>query len=199
MTAASFPPQETGSADVGCDKMRPHFSHFPLRRRGWTLSILALATAEASCASTGVETADGAVEPVCDATMIASQQDLEGATLGDVLQGRVAGLNVVQVGGAAGGGVASIRGSNSLQSGQPLVYLDNIRMSEVSGTGLRGMHSLPLFEYVNVGDIARIEVLRGPAATLEYGSAAADGVIRIYTKRGRGDDATPDSSASCTT
>ncbi len=179
--------------------MGSHFSYFPLRRRGWTLSLLALAATGSACASTGVETADGTVEPRCEATTIASQRDLEGATLGDVLQGRVAGLNVVQVGGAAGGGIASIRGSNSLQSGQPLVYLDNIRMTEVNATGLRGMHSLPLFEYVNVGDIARIEVLRGPAATLEYGSAAADGVIRIYTKRGRGDDATPDSSASCTT
>ena len=179
--------------------VKSHVAHIPRRRRGWTLGILVLATAQGSCASTGVETANGSLAPDCDATTIASQQDLAGATLGDVLQGRIPGLNVVQVGGAAGGGVASIRGSNSLQSGQPLIYLDNIRMTEVNSTGLRGMHSLPLFEYVNVGDIARIEVLRGPAATLEYGSAAADGVIRIYTKRGRGDYATPDSSASCTT
>ena len=52
--------------------------------------------------------------------------------------------------------------------------------------------------FSNLVDIERIEILRGPAATLEYGSAAADGVIRIYTKRGGGDSATPDSSASCT-
>ncbi|MCZ6916490.1 MAG: TonB-dependent receptor plug domain-containing protein [Gemmatimonadetes bacterium] len=177
---------------------RSRICRFPRTGRGWALCVLALAIAEASCASRRLDTPYGGIEPDCDATTIASQRDLEGATLGDVLQGRVPGLNIVQVGGAAGGGVASIRGRNSLYSGQPLVYLDNIRMTEVNSTGLRGMHSLPLFEYVNVGDIDRIEILRGPAATLEYGSAAADGVIRIYTKRGRGDDATAaDSTASC--
>ncbi|MEE9534091.1 MAG: TonB-dependent receptor plug domain-containing protein, partial [Acidimicrobiia bacterium] len=61
----------------------------------------------------------------------------------------------------------------------------------------RGAHSIPLFEYVNVADIDRIEVLRGPAATIEYGSDAADGVIRIYTRRGRGDGVPADSTSQC--
>ncbi len=63
-------------------------------------------------------------------------------------------------------------------------------MTQITSTGLDGVHSLPLFEYVNVGDIDRIEVLRGPMATIQYGSDAADGVIRIFTRLGSGDDLT---------
>lgn len=61
-------------------------------------------------------------------------------------------------------------------------------MTQITSTGLDGVHSLPLFEYVNVADIDRIEVLRGPTATIQYGSDAADGVIRIFTWQGRGDE-----------
>ncbi len=68
-------------------------------------------------------------------------------------------------------------------------------MTQITSTGLDGVHSLPLFEYVNVADIARIEVLRGPAATIQYGSDAADGVIRIFTRQGRGDELTETDSA----
>ncbi len=61
-------------------------------------------------------------------------------------------------------------------------------MTQIMSTGLGGVHSLPLFEYVNVADIDRIEVLRGPTATIQYGSDAADGVIRMFTRQGSGDD-----------
>ncbi len=69
-------------------------------------------------------------------------------------------------------------------------------MTQITSTGLGGVHSLPLFEYVNVADIARIEVLRGPTATIQYGSEAADGVIRIFTRKGRGDESSETDSAN---
>ncbi len=68
-------------------------------------------------------------------------------------------------------------------------------MTRITSTGLGGVHSLPLFEYVNVADIDRIEVLRGPTATIRYGSDAADGVIRIFTRQGSGDESTETDSA----
>ncbi len=166
--------------------------------RGVAVGVLAIAVAGQACATGAMKTSAASLQrPGCEAVSSGTRRGLEGATLADALQGKVPGLNIVQVGGAAGAGLASIRGSNSLRSGQPLVYLDGIRINQITATGLRGAHSIPLFEYVNVADIDRIEVLRGPAATIEYGSAAADGVIRIYTRRGRGDGVTADSTSQC--
>ena len=165
---------------------------------GVAVGVLAIAAAGQACATGGMKTSAASLQrPGCEAASRGARRGFEGATLADALRGKVPGLNIVQVGGAAGGGIASIRGSNSLYSGQPLIYLDGIRMTQITATGLRGAHSIPLFEYINVADIDRIEVLRGPAATIEYGSGAADGVIRIYTRRGRGDGVPADSTSQC--
>ncbi len=134
--------------------------------------------------------------PKCEAAAVESLRDIEGVTLGAALQGRVAGVVVSQVGGAAGGsgnirirgtsGNIRIRGTNSLQPGNPLIFVDGVRITSVSERGLRSAHSLPLLEFVDPFQISHIEVLRGPAATIQYGSDASNGVIRIYTKRGGG-------------
>jgi outer membrane cobalamin receptor len=65
----------------------------------------------------------------------------------------------------------------------PIIVIDNIRVTPLGYQGERGLHSVALLELVDPGDIARVEVLRGPAATIQY-SDAADGVIRIFTRRG---------------
>ncbi len=167
---------------------------------GVAVGVLAIAAAGQACATGGMKTSAASLQrPGCEAASRDARRGFEGATLADALQGKVPGLNIVQVGGAAGAGFASIRGINSLRSGQPLVYLDGIRISQITATGLGGAHTIPLFEYVNVADIDRIEVLRGPAATIEYGSDAADGVIRIYTRRGGGYGVPADSTSQCKT
>ncbi len=164
--------------------------------RRFALQFLAIALGGQACASARVPTTDSNLKlSQCEAASIETRRGFQGATLADALQGKVPGLNIVQVGGAGGGGIASIRGSNSLRSGQPLIYLDGIRMTQMTSTGPGGVHSLPLFEYVNVADIDRIEVLRGPTATIRYGSDAADGVIRIFTRQGSGDESTETDSA----
>jgi outer membrane receptor for ferrienterochelin and colicin len=113
-------------------------------------------------------------------------EELRGATVADVLQGKLPGVNVTVLGGAAsGGGSIRVRGTNTIQSNNPLIYVDNVRVSPYLSTGPRAMHSVPLFDFVDVMQIDRIEVLRGPAATIQYGDGAAAGVILIYTKRGR--------------
>lgn len=106
------------------------------------------------------------------------------ATFADLLQGKLAGVNVVQVGGASGGaGRIRLRGVNSVRAKNPIIVVDNIRVTPLGYQGERGAHSVALLEMVNPADIARVEVLRGPAATIQYGDAA-DGVIRIFTRRG---------------
>ncbi|MCH7400085.1 TonB-dependent receptor [Belliella sp. DSM 107340] len=95
-------------------------------------------------------------------------------SLGQALQGRVAGLAVTNNGsGVEGDNVGlQIRGRNSLAaSSEPFIILDGIpyngRLSEI-----------------NPMDIASLEVLKDASSAAIYGARAANGVILITTKRG---------------
>lgn len=98
-----------------------------------------------------------------------------------LLQGKVAGLEVTTGGGAAGGGSKiRIRGSASLNaSNDPLIVIDGV---PVEGNGLSG--SANLLNTINPNDIESMSVLKDASATALYGSRATNGVIIITTKKG---------------
>ncbi|NUQ22190.1 MAG: SusC/RagA family TonB-linked outer membrane protein [Gemmatimonadaceae bacterium] len=106
----------------------------------------------------------------------------------DVLTGRTAGVTVQGTSGTPGTGQRiHIRGANSLSlSNEPLVYVDGIQISNGNNidVGLGGQ-AVSRLNDVAAEDIESIEVLKGPAATAMYGTAAANGVLLITTKRGR--------------
>ncbi len=107
--------------------------------------------------------------------------------MADLLQGRTAGVQVFNSAGTSGAGSRiRIRGSSSISlSNDPLVYVDGIRVdSRQSGLGAGGQESSRLDDF-NPEDIESIEIVKGPAAATLYGTEAANGVIRITTKRGR--------------
>lgn len=112
--------------------------------------------------------------------------------LKEALQGRVAGADVQRNSGAPGENLqVRLRGITSLLgSTAPLYVLDGIVVSDVAiGAGMGavtgGQEALPgRLADLAMQDIARIEVLKGPAASLRYGPRAANGVIVIMTKRG---------------
>ena len=108
-------------------------------------------------------------------------------SISDVLQGRVAGVNLQSVVGTAGGGQRiRIRGANSLSlSNEPLLYIDGIAASNSKGGIALGGQDYSRLNDINPEEIENIEVLKGPAASAIYGSAASNGVILITTKRGR--------------
>jgi vitamin B12 transporter len=97
-------------------------------------------------------------------------------TLPDALM-NVPGMNVVQTGGPGGATSVFMRGTDS---NHVKVLVDGIDVSDPSSpTGTFD------FGQMLTGDIARIEVLRGPQSGL-YGSDAIGGVISITTKTGQG-------------
>jgi TonB-linked SusC/RagA family outer membrane protein len=108
-------------------------------------------------------------------------------SVSDVLQGRVAGVNLQSVVGTTGGGQRiRIRGANSLSlSNEPLLYIDGIAATNSKGGITLGGQDFSRLNDINPEEIENIEVLKGPAASAIYGSAASNGVILITTKRGR--------------
>ena len=106
----------------------------------------------------------------------------------DLISSRVPGVVVQSAGGSAGTGARiRIRGSTSVSlSNDPLVIVDGVRVyssSESSSIGVGGQ-SPSRFNDISPDNVESIEFLKGPAATALYGTAAANGVIQITTKRG---------------
>ena len=107
------------------------------------------------------------------------------------LSGRVAGLQVSGNSGAGGAPEFVIRGFSSVAgNNQPLVVIDGVPMQQTTngtpddrtdnqryGGGL---------SEIDPNNIAEISVLKGPNAAALYGSRAANGVILVTTKSGRG-------------
>ncbi|NBC83147.1 MAG: SusC/RagA family TonB-linked outer membrane protein [Bacteroidetes bacterium] len=109
------------------------------------------------------------------------------------LQGKIAGINVSSASGSPGAstriivrGITSLGGSN-----QPLFVVDGVPISN-SFTGSASINGGTDFgnkaNDINPDDIESVTVLKGAAATVKYGSRAANGVVEIITKKGRGAD-----------
>ena len=98
-----------------------------------------------------------------------------------LLQGKVAGLQITSGGGSAGGGSKiRIRGGASLNaSNDPLVVIDGV---PVEGNGISGSGNL--LSTINPNDIESVSVLKDASATALYGSRASNGVLIITTKKG---------------
>ena len=105
-----------------------------------------------------------------------------------VLSGRVAGVNVMQSNGVTGQSARiRVRGISSVSlSNDPVVYIDGVRVaSESPAGGFIGGGTVSHLNDLNPEEIENIEIVKGPSAATLYGTQAANGVIRVTTKRGR--------------
>lgn len=101
---------------------------------------------------------------------------------GQLLQGKVSGVNVTTSSGAPGSGqMITIRGQGSIRQGTgPLFVIDGFPVG-LDGTG-SGTSQL---NFLNPNDIESMDVLKDASATAIYGSRGANGVILITTKKGK--------------
>jgi TonB-linked SusC/RagA family outer membrane protein len=121
------------------------------------------------------------------------------ANVMDLLQGRVAGLNIQLNNGTPGMqgtytirgisdiGVSSNNGDLFLNSSQPLFVVDGIPQQDVgefNAQGLMDGSGISPISMIPIEDIDNIQVLKDAQATAQYGSRGAYGVIIINTKRG---------------
>lgn len=114
--------------------------------------------------------------------------ELPVTSMGSVLSGRSAGVQVNSDGNAGSGSRIRIRGQSSLSlSNDPVVIIDGIRASAQTGNSAIGVGGSgpSRFDDINPEEIESIEVIKGPSAATLYGTEAANGVINIKTKRGK--------------
>ena len=102
---------------------------------------------------------------------------------GELMQGKLAGVSIAANSGEPGAAQnIIIRGIGSLRSGtQPLYVVDGFLLDNSS----TGVATNPL-NFINPNDIESIDVLKDASATAVYGSRAANGVVVITTKKGKG-------------
>ncbi len=101
---------------------------------------------------------------------------------GQLLQGKVSGVNVTSSSGAPGSGqLITIRGQGSIRQGTgPLFVIDGFPIGlDGTGSGTSQMN------FLNQEDIESMDVLKDASATAIYGSRGANGVILITTKKGK--------------
>jgi TonB-linked SusC/RagA family outer membrane protein len=106
----------------------------------------------------------------------------------ELLQARTAGVQIIQGSGQTGASSSiRIRGASSLSlTNEPLVVIDGIRYdnSPASGSGFLAVRVNRLND-LNPDEVESIDIIKGPSAAALYGTAAANGVVVVKTKRGR--------------
>ncbi|MFO0095452.1 MAG: SusC/RagA family TonB-linked outer membrane protein [Gemmatimonadaceae bacterium] len=105
----------------------------------------------------------------------------------ELLQGRVAGVQIVQGSGQTGTSSSiRIRGTSSLSlSNEPLIVVDGVRIDNSPASGNYSTQRINNFSGLNPEEIESVDILKGPSASALYGTAAANGVLVIKTKRGK--------------
>ncbi|MEE9363307.1 MAG: TonB-dependent receptor [Cellulophaga sp.] len=97
------------------------------------------------------------------------------ASIDNMLQGKVSGVNVISSGSPGGASTLRIRGYSTIRNNDPLYVIDGVPTTE--GINL-----------INPNDIASLQVLKDASSSSIYGSRAANGVVIITTKKGKSEN-----------
>jgi vitamin B12 transporter len=170
---------------------RPRRTHQGVDRTPWIAAVAALTaimtlSARARAAEPDTRTPELVVTatrvptPVLDipaGVSVVDRQSIEQRgynSLAEALSA-IPGIRVSQSGGAGGAGSVFVRGTNS---DQVLVLIDGMPINDPSDPGAQFN-----FGVDTLGDVERIEIIRGPMAAL-YGSGAVGGVINLIMRKG---------------
>ena len=87
------------------------------------------------------------------------------------LIGKVAGAQIQTTSGEPGSKANIVlRGINSLGTSAPIILVDGVQVTDING--------------IDIANVEKVEVAKGPAAGMLYGAQGANGVIQIFTKKG---------------
>jgi TonB-linked SusC/RagA family outer membrane protein len=97
------------------------------------------------------------------------------SNIADQLQGKVAGVQMSTSGDPGSSAFVRIRGIGTINNNEPLYVIDGVPVQNESN-----------LNFLNPNDIESMQVLKDAASASIYGSRAANGVIVITTKKGKG-------------
>jgi TonB-dependent starch-binding outer membrane protein SusC len=117
-------------------------------------------------------------------------KEVSTTSINEVLQGRLAGVQVSQNSGVPGAAInVRVRGSSSISGGnEPLYVIDGVPLnqgdfSRISSVSFGGQN-IDAISDLNPNEIESIEILKDASAAAIYGSRASNGVVLITTRRG---------------
>jgi TonB-linked SusC/RagA family outer membrane protein len=109
-------------------------------------------------------------------------------SIDQALSGKISGAQITQNSGNPAGGISvRLRGTSTVAgSGDPLYIVDGVIVNN-SSTELvdLGGYSQNRLVDINPNDIDHMEIIKGAAAAAIYGSRASNGVVQIFTKKGK--------------
>jgi TonB-dependent starch-binding outer membrane protein SusC len=116
-------------------------------------------------------------------------REISATSVNQVLQGRLAGVQINQNSGTPGGATTvRIRGSSSISGGNdPLYVIDGVPLNQGNFSRLGvafGGQSIDALSDLNANEIESIEILKDASAAAIFGSRASNGVVLITTRRG---------------
>lgn len=112
-----------------------------------------------------------------------AMQDKPVSNIGEALQGRAAGVQVINAGAPGSNVSIRVRGLGSINNSDPLLVIDGVPTD------------MPL-NALNQNDVETVDILKDASATAIYGSRGANGVVLITTKKGKAGDGTISVSAN---
>jgi TonB-linked SusC/RagA family outer membrane protein len=139
------------------------------------VSLVTSASELSEVVVTGVGTATSKRQVAIDVATLGSKDFPKSATTNvtQALQGQIAGAQIQQRSGAPGSNpLIVLRGFTNLSSSQPLILIDGIQSDGNLLTSL------------DPNIIDRVEVVKGAAGGMLYGSQGGNGVIQVFTKKG---------------
>lgn len=108
------------------------------------------------------------------------------ASIDQALVGKIAGAQIQSTSGQPGQQAAIIlRGINTLGTTQPMILVDGVQIQ--AGNNLNGSDGnlSSRLSDIDLSNIERVEVIQGSAAATIYGAQGANGVIQLFTKKGK--------------
>ena len=116
-------------------------------------------------------------------------EDLPSVASGSVdqaLVGKIPGALIQQSSGQPGQQANIIlRGINSLQGTTPMILIDGVQVSTDNNFNGSARNSTSRLADIDFNNVERVEVVQGAAAATIYGAQGANGVIQIFTKKGK--------------
>ncbi|MDJ1496063.1 SusC/RagA family TonB-linked outer membrane protein [Cytophagaceae bacterium DM2B3-1] len=147
-----------------------------------------LALDEVVVTGTSVATSKRQLGNAISTVQVSNLPSTASTSIDQLLTGKVSGAQITQNSGNPAGGISiRLRGPSTIVgSSDPLYIVDGVIVNNSSPEiiDLGGYAQNRLVD-INPSDIERIEVIKGAAAAAIYGSRANNGVVQIFTKRGK--------------